>query len=1129
MTRESTSFRNRYQGAASQKSISKTTSTEHSTHDVHTETPVLIGTKKHKYSLRALVERILLLFAFLKTAFSKYSLETVPFLFTPAEFRFPPALQYELAKFSLGDEKKTRAVFLIGICVALFVTDAAVVTSSTLSEGMRFHVYFILTPTLFLSSSFILVMGCLFRRNALYQNILTAASVALVWIVTVLYGLMEEGERIFTIVCFTCSLMTMIPLQYLKVYLICFVLSTIEIQVFREKYHSVVLQYALCAVSISFCAFCLTYFNQLQYRRTFLSQYFMNKRNQEAKDLADRLDSLLLNILPESIVEELSHKLLEDDDGTLSESDASSESGNHISALHMSYDASTVMFVKILDFSDMIMPLNATEIVQLLTEVYMEMDKIVEETGLYRIKTIQNNYLAVSGVPDVSSKHLKMAINAATKILKSMREKEISVIGRPVDISIGLASGPLVAGVIGITSYCYDIYGNTVNFSSRMCSTNTVRNSIQLPEEVFLQLDESISSRFSCIDEPVEVTAKGFGNVQVRHISLRINNLNPSVSLHSLSNGDTEYGSDVKRTRRDRHRRSKLALVQFVTDLKEKQKESAYDWSEVDKYERIHAHETEIPLDQIANAIPDKFVDFERKGSLPSLSYFWPVIACFRWHRLNMLFAKHTYRKFVNSNRVIFLVGFLIQLVTVANDFINLSLDGNDDKKNFIYSIRYSETQCRDMTWDQILITKIGVAGFIFLITQLPVFTPLYSLHFVLFQGFSMIASLGGIVAISVGLGAVCSDLFGQFYLLCYILLVFSLQGVHPHIKTVPFLSASLCYAMVVILPPFEMGMSSLVVIPTITNLIIFLSIVSITMYATVIAEGQSRNDFFFRGVGEKKRAVMERRTKKVFDILKSIFPSEVIEQAQMLGSDQSVMAQYVESMSISYADICGFSKWSSTKSAKRLVNILSNLFSQFDIIAERHKVYRLQLVGDNYVSISGCPVPDKNHHANIVRFALEANRFVHQAYRDISFRFGVHSGYAVAGILQTLKQQYCVFGTTTTIGELMEQTGVPGRVHISANVHHHLEKNGFTEFSFETRKQKIENDILEQPMQTYFVEWSQESQKENFGVVPSRARMQPSQNGELRDEEQGNTDTPLHETEAEEIRVHHSASTGDD
>jgi adenylate cyclase len=106
-------------------------------------------------------------------------------------------------------------------------------------------------------------------------------------------------------------------------------------------------------------------------------------------------------------------------------------------------------------------------IVGALDELFSRFDEIADRLGLEKIKTIGDAYMAVAGAPHPRSDHAAAACEMALSVRSAIREARWPS-GTPIEVRIGIASGPLVAGVIGRRKFAYDLWGDTVNLASRL-------------------------------------------------------------------------------------------------------------------------------------------------------------------------------------------------------------------------------------------------------------------------------------------------------------------------------------------------------------------------------------------------------------------------------------------------------------------------------------------------------------------------------------------------------------------------------------------------------------------------------------------------------------------------------------
>jgi adenylate cyclase len=170
---------------------------------------------------------------------------------------------------------------------------------------------------------------------------------------------------------------------------------------------------------------------------------YTDAQRREAQEQSDRL---LLNVLPAPIAARLRAG-----EATIAEQHA---------------DVS-VLFADVVDFTPFSERSEPAEVVRLLDRLFSAFDAVAERHGLEKIKTIGDAYMAVAGIPQPVPDHASAAVAMALEMHEqAARERDPQ--GRPIRLRIGIASGPVVAGVIGRRKFAYDLWGDTVNTASRM-------------------------------------------------------------------------------------------------------------------------------------------------------------------------------------------------------------------------------------------------------------------------------------------------------------------------------------------------------------------------------------------------------------------------------------------------------------------------------------------------------------------------------------------------------------------------------------------------------------------------------------------------------------------------------------
>jgi class 3 adenylate cyclase len=197
----------------------------------------------------------------------------------------------------------------------------------------------------------------------------------------------------------------------------------------------------------------------------------------------DRSESLLRNVLPEPVAERLKAR-----SETIAER----------------FESISILFVDIVGFTPLSQQLEATEVVDMLNSLFSHFDLLVDRFGVEKMRTIGDSYMAVAGVPTPVPDHAAVMADIALEIRDHVRS--LGPTGsRPIDVRIGINSGPVIAGVIGTRRFQYDVWGDAVNTASRM-ESHGVPGKIQITEATLRLIED----RFECVPRgTIEVKGKG--------------------------------------------------------------------------------------------------------------------------------------------------------------------------------------------------------------------------------------------------------------------------------------------------------------------------------------------------------------------------------------------------------------------------------------------------------------------------------------------------------------------------------------------------------------------------------------------------------------------------------------------
>jgi len=190
--------------------------------------------------------------------------------------------------------------------------------------------------------------------------------------------------------------------------------------------------------------------------RTHLALDHLHRENQR----------LLLNVLPAPIAEKLK---------------------KHVGIIAERFDDVSVLFADIVGFTPLSARLSPTELLELLNRVFSDFDELAGRQGLEKIKTIGDSYMVAGGLPEPHPDHLASMASLALAMHETIRQVGNDFGG--LSLRVGLNVGSVIAGVIGIRKFIYDVWGDTVNTASRLESHGEAGR-VHVSDAVFLRLQD---------------------------------------------------------------------------------------------------------------------------------------------------------------------------------------------------------------------------------------------------------------------------------------------------------------------------------------------------------------------------------------------------------------------------------------------------------------------------------------------------------------------------------------------------------------------------------------------------------------------------------------------------------------
>jgi class 3 adenylate cyclase len=199
------------------------------------------------------------------------------------------------------------------------------------------------------------------------------------------------------------------------------------------------------------------------------------------------------------------------------------------------------------------------------------------------------------------------------------------------------------------------------------------------------------------------------------------------------------------------------------------------------------------------------------------------------------------------------------------------------------------------------------------------------------------------------------------------------------------------------------------------------------------LLEASTRAAFLQRRVIARQAEAIEREKDISERLLRNMLPEAI---AHRLRSGEARIADGLAQVSVLFADLVGSTVLMAGLTPAAAVELLDELFSRFDGLAERHGLEKVKTVGDGYMAAAGAPLPVDDHAARAVAMGLEmivaCADLAAERQQPLSLRVGIHSGPVVAGVIGRAKYSYDLWGDTVNTAARMESSGLAGCIQVT-------------------------------------------------------------------------------------------------
>ncbi|XP_070567798.1 soluble guanylate cyclase 88E-like [Ptychodera flava] len=192
----------------------------------------------------------------------------------------------------------------------------------------------------------------------------------------------------------------------------------------------------------------------------------------------------------------------------------------------------------------------------------------------------------------------------------------------------------------------------------------------------------------------------------------------------------------------------------------------------------------------------------------------------------------------------------------------------------------------------------------------------------------------------------------------------------------------------------------------------------------------------------EESMQQLDDEMKKTDSLLYQMIPKQVADRLRR-GEPAMNTCEVFQDVSILFSDVVGFTQICSAITPMAVVSMLNTIYSKFDELIEKNKVYKVETIGDAYMVVSGAPTKSKYHALHIADMAIDMVDCMlglkDPSGQSMKIRIGIHSGMVVAGVVGIKMPRYCLFGDTVNTASRMESSGEAMKIHISQTTKDYL------------------------------------------------------------------------------------------
>ncbi|CAL8323504.1 unnamed protein product [Merluccius merluccius] len=958
-------------------------------------------------------------------------------------------------------------------------------------HGTANPAYAMLWPVLSVAMALFLAMMVVCNRNGFHQDYMWIVSYLVIGVLIVVqvFGVLvvaprSASEGIWWTVFFIYIIYTLLPVRMRAAVLSGVVLTTIHVVTswHRNQEDKFLFKQISANVLIFLCTnmigICTHYPAEVSQRQAFQetrgyiqARLHLQRENQQQ-------ERLLLSVLPRHVAMEMKEDI-----------NAKKEDMMFHKIYIQKHDNVSILFADIEGFTSLASQCTAQELVMTLNELFARFDKLASENHCLRIKILGDCYYCVSGLPEPRADHAHCCVEMGVDMIEAISLVR-EVTGVNVNMRVGIHSGRVHCGVLGLRKWQFDVWSNDVTLANQMeAGGKAGRIHITNATLQYLNGDYEV--------EP------GFGGD--RNAYLNTNNIETFLVL-GCSQKRKEEKAMMAKMQRARANSVDVLMPRWVPDrsfsrTKESKVFRQMGIDEASSKDNRCAQETLNPEDEVdeflGRAIDARSIDqlrkdhvkkflltfqtsvLEKKYSKKVDDRFGGYVACtllvfcficsiqiiiFPYTALmrglfisifvilaNILFICAIYsciklfpaalqtltKKIVQSRMNSTLVGVLTILLLFVAAFVNMftcSTEGLQDCVETYWNTNVTLCLLHNLT-------RTAEDGLTLCPSQV---TPC---HFPEYFSYSVMLTL---LACSVFLHI---SSIGKLALMVLIQLIFIVLVEWPQVTL--FNNADLLVTANTLMESVNK-----VSLKVMTPVILTVFVLALYLHAQQV-ESTARLDFLWKLQATEEKEEMEELQAYNRRLLHNILPKDVAAHfLQRERRNDELYYQSCECVAVMFASISNFSEFyvelEANNEGVECLRLLNEIIADFDeIISEDRfrQLEKIKTIGSTYMAASGLndSTYDREGRSHILALAdysmrlREQMKYINEhSFNNFQMKIGLNMGPVVAGVIGARKPQYDIWGNTVNVASRMDSTGVPDYIQVTTDLHHVLVNRGY-------------------------------------------------------------------------------------